>query len=471
MAPNGPSVDRLREYLRQLPTGARALLIRELERAHLRGDEIPGGEFLLTEVRSAVRDVHDHVPRIGNAERLFFRPVEPFLHDADHFRKFRGRIARPSLEPIWAWICRDVLPEESEAYRETVNRCLAAGDDASAEPAVLAFQDAAATRMRALLASIASDDKARRRLAGQIGAIHALEDVGDLVSILTERDTLTMIVNRLPPQIRNLSDAQLESAKSLLDSPDGLRSDTVVYGLILVKARLANPWQLIRLAIKAAESDATARIAATPYGVTVTVVLDEVEVMVCDLRAGLKRGAGKSVPILLKSIHDAARGLRSELDLAGDSPWARQLVAIRSEVSTILKAEIESLPGRVRRLLRPRAAGEMGGGALEADEVAKTEALIELAGLCRNFASELAINELTLKTYNELQHFLDTGTEALIEGLRHAGAADRGFRQSQVDAAVRFCAKMFGKEYASLLTKAAEVAANSERKAAASAKV
>ena len=321
-----------------------------------------------------------------------------------------------------------------------------------------------------MVASTASDDKARRRLIGQVGTAHALEDVRDLVAILTVRDALTMIVNRLPAQIRNLSDSQLESAKSLLDSPLGLRSDTLVYGVLMVKARLTCPWQLVRLAIKAAESDAASRIAATPYAVAVNIVVDEVEGMVRDLRAGLKRGAGEAVNTLLKSIHDAARGLRSELDLAIESPWGRQLAAVRSEISTVLKAEIESLPGRVRRLLRPRPTSEMLSDTLDADEVAETEALIEFAGLCRNFASELAINEITLKTYNELQHYLDTGTQALLDGLRHAGATDRRFRQSQVDAAVRFCAKIFGKEYASLLSKAAEVAANSERKAAAAAK-
>ena len=49
-----------------------------------------------------------------------------------------------------------------------------------------------------------------------------------------------------------------------------------------------------------------------------------------------------------------------------------------------------------------------------------------------------------------------------------AGEADRSFRQSQVDAAVRFCAKVFGKDYAALLSKAAEVAATPDRKAAQS---
>ena len=95
--------------------------------------------------------------------------------------------------------------------------------------------------------------------------------------------------------------------------------------------------------------------------------------------------------------------------------------------------------------------------------------MIDLVGACRNYASELAISEMTLRTFNELQQYLDTGTRSLLDGLRQAGDADRSFRQSQVDAAVRFCGKVFGAEYASLMTKAAEVAANSaasERKAA-----
>ena len=78
---------------------------------------------------------------------------------------------------------------------------------------------------------------------------------------------------------------------------------------------------------------------------------------------------------------------------------------------------------------------------------------------------------MTLRTFSELQQYLDTGTRTLIDGLRQAGDSDALFRQSQVDAAVRFCAKVFGEEYAALLAKAAEVAANAaiERKTAAKA--
>jgi len=46
-------------------------LIKELERAELRGEEIPGGEFLLKEVRSAVREKHDEADRIGKCRAAF----------------------------------------------------------------------------------------------------------------------------------------------------------------------------------------------------------------------------------------------------------------------------------------------------------------------------------------------------------------------------------------------------------------
>ena len=99
------------------------------------------------------------------------------------------------------------------------------------------------------------------------------------------------------------------------------------------------------------------------------------------------------------------------------------------------------------------------------DEVAEAESLVEFVGACRYFANELAINEMTQRTFSEFQHYLDSGMQALLDGVRHAGQADRSFRQSQVDAAVRFCAKVFGPNYASLMGKAAEVAGSAETKA------
>jgi hypothetical protein len=467
MATGELPVERLRGYLRQLPPASRNLLIAELERALLRGNDVPGGDLLLQEVRSVLRESGQQTPRIAAAARLFFKPLDPYLVDDDPDHKHPARIARSLLRPIWDWICRDLLAQEAKTFTATVERTLASGGSSAAELAS-PFQDRVCERVSATLAEVQSDDKARRRMIGQIGIPMAIENLTDLGTILASRHLVALLEYRLPGHVRNFADAQLDDVKALIDACTLKQGDLMPYALVLVMGRLASPWQLIRLAVKAAESDEVTRVAATSYAAAVTITLADIERMVRELKEDLRLGSGMAVTSLLKCIHDAVRGVRSELDLAADSSWGRQLAAIRAEVSGALRTEIEATPGRVRRMLRPRLAGKTGA-ALDPGEVAETEALIELLGACRQYAGELAINEVTLRASAELQQCLDTGTQTLLDGLRSGEAADRPFRQSQVDAAVRFCGKVFGAEYAALLGKAAEVAGNSERKALAAA--
>jgi hypothetical protein len=466
MTSDGHPVERLREFLRDLKPEARAMLIAELERASLRGEEVPGSELVLQELRRTTRASAPPDASVGSAARLFFAPIEPFLVDdpADHNRT--GRIARVSLEPIWEWIGRDLMPAEAKALCEDINRALSADNHAKADQLTRALHERAIHHMQELIAAVYANEKLRRRLGVQVGTPRALADVETVLRILKIRDVLADLSHRLPGHMRTFERDQVDTVKILIDTAAAQRSDVHLFALLIVMSRLTVPWQLIRIATRAAESDDAARVAETPYSVAVMIVLGEIESMVTQLRTELNRG--QSVTMLLKTIHDAARGLRTEMDLA-ETSWGRQLAAIRSEISNILTAEIESTPGRVRRLLRPRPEKEIAPGSLlDAIDVGEVEALVEFVGACRSYASELAVNEVTMRTYSELQHYLDRGTKTLLEGLRQAKDADRPFRQSQVDAAIRFCKKVFGQEYAGLLAKAAEVAmlgAGSERKA------
>jgi hypothetical protein len=460
------TIERLRHYLRELPPPARALLISEFERSLLRGDEGAGTDLVLQELRRIVRDQREGSPRIGHCARLFFKPLEPFLVDDRTDHNHPGRIARNSLEMLWTWVRRDLLPEEAKVLADEVGEALLAGDEPKAEHLTHAFQDRVAAAIEAVFEAGAADARLHRRTLAQIGTPRASDDATTLKCVLAGRDALAALAARLPLRIANFAGDQLDECQALIEkaaAPDG---ELFLYALLLVMSRLAAPWQVIRLGVKAAGCDTAARVAETEYGVAVTIVLAELERLVDELRDGLG-GGGVAVGALLKTIADCARGLRTELDLPVDSTWGRALAAQRAHVAEVLRAEIESAPGRVRGLLRARPSGEIRANSiLDPDEVAETEALVAFVGTCRSFANELAINEMTQRTFNEIQYNLDTGTRALLDGLRHAGEVDRSFRQSQVDAAVRFCAKVFGAEYAALLTKAAEVASAAESKAA-----
>ncbi len=383
--------DRLRQYLRDLKPEARALLVAELERATLSGEGPPGAALILDALRDETRKAGRSFPRVGSPQRLFFVPVEPFLVDDIPERKHRGRISRVCLGPMWDWISRDLMPEETKTYVDQVNVLLAANEKGGAEQLARAFQDLAEQRMREVLGAVRTDEKLHGRLAAQVGTPHAIEDVREIAAILRVRDALDVIASRLPATISNLADEQLENVSALLELPVGRHRDVFLYALLVVMTRLGSPWQLIRLAVHAAKSDVASRVVGTPFAVAVDVVLTDVERMISTLRRGLKAGRGEEVVGLLKDIHDAARALRTEMDLASDSPWARQLAASRGEVAKLLQAEIDNLPGQVRRLLRARTARDVGADAtIDAHDVADIDAKLMLVAGCRNYASELA---------------------------------------------------------------------------------
>jgi hypothetical protein len=472
------SVERLRDYLRNLKPDARATLLGQLERSLLRGDNNDAGsEFVLQELRRSIRDASQRVPRIGDAARLFFTPLEPFLFNGRADHKRIGRVARASLEPMWKWIGRDLMPAEAKALSTDINRALLAGDRAKAEQVVRALHDRAILHLRELVASVGTDDRARRRLAIQVGTPRAIADVTTMLRILELRDVLPELTRRLPSTLRPFEREVVDQVMSQLNAaaatkpPDGAAasaSDLIQLGLVIVLNRLPSVWQIIRIATRAAASDEPARIAETPYGVAVSIVLSELDNTVDEMRAEFK--AGRPITSMLKLLHDAARGLRSEIDLTTDSAWSRQLTAIRSEVSNLLRTEIDLTPGVVRRLLRPRPMSEITPGALvNPADVDEAAARLDFVNSCRHYAGELALSEVTLRAHSELSNYLESGTKVLVDSLRYAGDDDRPFRQSQVEAAIRLCRTLFGADYAGLMAKAADVAvqaAGNERAAA-----
>ena len=106
------------------------------------------------------------------------------------------------------------------------------------------------------------------------------------------------------------------------------------------------------------------------------------------------------------------------MDLSADSAWSRQLAAIRSDVPNLRKSEIEATPGRIRRPLRPLLPDEIAPGSLlDAIDLSDAKMLVEFVCTCRGHV----INEVTTRMWVELQQYLESTDEVLLDALRNAG--------------------------------------------------
>ncbi|UTD29887.1 hypothetical protein [Bradyrhizobium sp. WD16] len=459
MALAAQSLERLRDFLAQLPPKSQALLMREFERAVERGQDVAVASLVLEQLRLVVRATDSNErQRSEDPARLVFRPLEPFLVDTKAALR-PGQIRRVSLNQIWNWLKGEAIVGEVAE----LDAALRSGPAATVEQATRKVQLAAANAIE----QVASTGRgADQRALSRVGGPAVVEDLAATAVVLKNREPLESFSARIAGNVRNLAESQLAAVQAAMNVPSLQTAEALPFSLSLLIQKLASPWQVIRLAVAVAGSDDEIRVAATNYGVAVAMVIHDLSELVSELRTDMKQGRLESLSHRLKIIHDGLRGLRTELDIRNESAWGKRLSAIRAEISNILRAELEGVPGRVRRLLRQRPDKDITAASrLDPTEIEETAALIDFVAVCRTYASELAINEVTLRTFSDLQQYTEAATQALVESLRASDPKTRPFRQMQVDAAIRFCDVLFGHDYAALMRKAADVALSGERKA------
>jgi hypothetical protein len=159
MAGAETTVERLRQFLRELSPGARSLLIGELERSLLRGEEVAGADLVLQELRRIMREQRDGSLRIDDSAQLLFKPLEPFLVDDRSDHKHPGRVSRSSLEALWKWVQRDLLPNDANALATDVSAAMVSGDQSKTERLARIFQDRVAAAIEANFIAAEDDEK------------------------------------------------------------------------------------------------------------------------------------------------------------------------------------------------------------------------------------------------------------------------------------------------------------------------
>lgn len=464
------SMERLRAYLSGLPETAKQLLSSEIAKAKARGEEVPGGDLIVAALGLAAAPAapakappapEADRARQDAAPRLLFRPLEPFLIDERLETKVRGRIMRASLPAIWTFLKRDLKPDEAAALEQVCRQAEVDGDEAPVAAAIADFLPDFSTAAYAALEQASAGELERKRLNVRLGDERVREDLADVLVVLNESAVIAAAIAKAPSSIKNLADEGLANARAMLDPLAASRPGLLPFSLALLQARLTHRAQLVRLAVLASDSDEPSKIATNPYRAAVDLVIADIERATQRVSRAIKEGRGDRAAAGIKEFHDSVRSLRTDMSLTGDGPWQRRVAKLRADLAALLSAEIEGVPGEVRRLIRPRQRSDQPMQPITEEIVAEIEARLDLLNTCRSHASEIALNELTTRVFSEIQGYLDPTLTQLMENIRSAPDVDRALKISQIEAAVRFSARIFGASYAQLLQKAADVAINS----------
>ncbi len=345
---------QLQKYLQRLSPPTRSNLLTELERLELCGAEMPGSAVVMEELRAEFRANGQTQKRTSNPARYFFLPLEPVLVDGAPEHANSGRIQRGSLAAIWEWISRDLLPTMARDYTTQMTDLIAADKQREARQAASSFQTKVTKSLENIIGSPDNVAQIRNRLASYTTSKTAFDDLTKMLAVLRARAALAKFNEALPANINKFEDAQVAKTTQLLDGFAKDHPEQIPFALTLVAGRLKTPWQLIRLATKAAPSKSAADVAATPYAIAVSMVLDRLDDQRATLRFALKNERILVAKEILTFVYDTEYALRVRIDLLGQSDWGRRLDELMAAIAALVEAEVSRFPDNVGHILGSR---------------------------------------------------------------------------------------------------------------------
>ena len=351
MSQSDRASEQLKQYLAQLAPQVRARLLGELERLLELGENIPRTEELIASLRA---EFPNGPERISDAERFFFQPLDPVLVDGAPERANSGQIARGSLLPIWNLLKTDLLTTMAREYVTNVSKVLV--NPKEAEKLAAGFQKKALGYLDGTMRSADGRDMVRTALRMYTSSPATFDDLAKMFTVIRATGALSKFAQGLPPKITKLQGAALTKVLDQLKALKAANADAIPFGLTIVARRLATPWQLLHLATKVVDSKAPAAIAAKPYALAVSMVLDQIDERRLLLAVALRSNRVVVAKGILKEIYAIENAVKAQIEL-GDSDWGNRLRDQMAAVAAALDAEVERSRTNVGNLTHVLASG------------------------------------------------------------------------------------------------------------------
>ncbi|MCC6919402.1 MAG: hypothetical protein IT548_09365 [Alphaproteobacteria bacterium] len=463
-------IGKLDEFLKTVTPATAVRLAQAVELDRLRGGALPHAT-ILSALRPHLRRASDFATRMPTAQRIVCGCFEDLLVDR-RSRKQRGRIARSSITPVWAWLVRELGDAGARALDAISAKMLKSGPDfAGAE--IDAFHALAAPVILAAMPDAASDAGLARMIGRDVAA-----DAHDMARMMQIGEEIRDLQARLPRPIGSLEEEDIWTIRGYWEQVIEQKPDCAPYVAFFVLGRLQRPWEIMRLAGALSRRLDDILVSRTDAGHVGELLLSDIEDCVARLAAmRVDQTVAAEVLEAVESFAQISTGIVRELGIKRDGAWGKRLMAARSAMSE----QMERLLGRAVRditatlpmsrrssfSLHARRTPDMSK-RLDPQKAERAIVLATIIGGAKPHAMAGAfagfLTEVEEKTVETLRHY----TEEMFDELRTADEGTTAQATAYVSHAIELSRLILGKEEAELIRRraAAAVAAHGETAAA-----
>jgi len=461
--------DALRQFLSDLPPPAAVKLMDAVESGTLPATHLG---LPIEEIRAALGSALAKMKgkRDGTLTdlRLFTAPFEDFLFDGERKEKEAGLIPRSSVEPIWNWITKELIPDTFPAMAARIEKHIASGDKEALRAAVTVLLQAAGSAMTAAIERCDTDTKYANTTATRLGGYDVVADAREVADVFVILDEMQEMQESVPRHIRAFDDRMVSGVRDLYDDLYERDADRAIYLALAVMGRLDCPWQILRLARKVAQKSDDTMISRTDFSILGERLIRRLE-MIASYFENLRPGLSDLEELHLQIIEfsELSKGITREIELLRIGNWGQRLLKARNVISTAISDEFAHYPkdlGAALPLQRIGGFGRSGPRRVDISHMPDEEKLsrirreLKFVLKTKDLAQSIGAQAAFDKLLPEFEAYMVTYEDAILEEMRHCEpeAAERA--EAFLEFAAEVSEQLTGRAGAATLLKRGRVA-------------
>ncbi|MBV9571422.1 MAG: hypothetical protein JO056_09300 [Alphaproteobacteria bacterium] len=411
--------DLLKAFLGSLPSGLAGRVAQAVEVDRMNNGKVLPHELILDSLRPALREA-DQARRTNTPMRVFARPFEDLLTNHVRARKQKGRIARSSINPVWNWLARDVVPEQSMAFALAVKTAALGLGDEDVDQQVADFWRLTAEALRNKLGSEGGRRQARQALGGD----EVMEDAREMGLLLYAAADFCTLQDQLPNRIPALTDDVIHAFRESYESLLKRLPEAAPYLPLVVMKRLEFPWEALRLPLGATQSPDESADHGDDLGLVGEILFGALEAHV----AALLEAAPEhfNADVLVGHLHGfttLCKGVVKEVEMRRDGLWSERLMKDCAAVAEAMDRFMEDAPSQILSALPMQVDQSDVPEMFNAPDLEKCDRALCYARLLagsRSLASAGSFAASLLRADQEIAAALRRYNEAIVRELRYA---------------------------------------------------
>jgi hypothetical protein len=435
----------LKAFLGSLPGTAAARLAMAVEVDQLMDNNNLPHQDILEGLRPILR--RENYERTPTPLRLFCRPFQDLLTAVPRRSKQKGSIARGTLVPVWNWLSQTLLPAETAVYS---SECKALVLNHKPDAALIRATQYWSLAAEALHKATATES-GRQAAQKILGDAFAVEDIADIVLLLSAGEAIERLVTLLPRPVTSFNEQLVWQVREIYDQLAREQPDVAPYVAVVVMNRLSKPWEALRLPLLVTRHTDETLISKTDMGLVGEILFSRMEGLKLSIQATRHPlfDAGRLMEEA-KTFADLSSHIVKEIEIKREGEWGKRLLAERVLIGKVMETFMERAPKEFGAAL-PMSKGK-GADLSKHPGAEKQEMAMRYARLVagsRSFAAAASFAAKQKTTDDELGTLLKRYNEDVLKALK----ADP--RDAVANAQFQFCAELtavlFSDEEAELL--------------------